>query len=219
MKKKIRVGVIGVGSMGNNHARILSQLADLVAVSDTSKATGNIIAKKYSTKYYIDFRELLNAERPDCVTIAVPTEFHFPVAAYCLERKISTLVEKPITKTVKEGKQLIKIARSNRTVLMVGHTERFNPAVIKLKQIISKGQLGSLINLLALRVGLHPPLTKDMDVALDLGIHDIDIISYLIGEYPLKKLVNKNRWIKESRADSASYILQYSHATGIVHTN
>src|SRR5512139_4024979 len=130
-----KVAVVGVGSMGRNHARVYWELpnADLVAVADQNEATANTIAARYNTKAYTDFRQMLDEQRPDAVTICVPTSHHLEIALEVIQRGIHLLVEKPIAFTVEEGKKIIAAAEKAGVKLTVGHIERFNPAVIALK--------------------------------------------------------------------------------------
>ncbi len=219
MKTRIKTAVIGVGNMGKNHARIFSEISDLVAVSDLDSSIGRDVANKYEIKYFRDYISLLKSARPEAVSIAVPSRFHRNVAIDCLRGKIPTLVEKPIAENVADAKVMIEEAKKNKTVLMVGHTERFNPAIIKLKEIIKSKKLGAIINLLAIRIGLHPPKTTNLDVAVDLAIHDIDVINFLLDEFPWGKKVVKSKIFRDSKSDSSSFILQYSKAIGVIHSN
>jgi predicted dehydrogenase len=132
----IKVAAIGVGSMGKNHARVYNELpeADLVAVSDASQPIVEGIADRFGAKAYVDYREMLEKERPEAVSIAVPTALHEEVAMAAMEAGAHILVEKPIAATLEEGQRLIDRARELERKLMVGHIVRFNPAIQALKQ-------------------------------------------------------------------------------------
>ena len=183
MRKLVRVGVIGVGAMGRNHVRIYSQLpkVDLIAVADVDEKLAASVAREYDCKPYADHNDLLN-ENLDAVSIAVPTTSHTKVALDVIQRGISILVEKPVTETVENANQIIEAAQQKGVKLMVGYIERFNPAIMKLKQLISNGQLGDIISISAKRVGPYNPKVRDVGVILDFGTHDIDIMSYLYGK-------------------------------------
>mgnify|MGYP000312413230 CR=1 FL=1 len=217
--KKTRSAVIGCGNMGRHHVRLYSDLTSLCAISDISSAHGKSLADKYHTKFYKDYQEMLTNEKPDVVSVAVPTNLHYDVTLECLSRKIAVLVEKPIANTVKQGELLLENARKNRTFLMVGHVERFNPVVKKLKQIISQGRLGKILSLVAMRVGINPPPTKDSDVAMELAIHDVDVLNFIMDKVPNNKKIIRHKIFKDNLADSASIMLEYNGATALIQTN
>ena len=134
----LRLGVVGVGSMGQNHARLysqpLTQNSKLVGVADGDPARAKEIGEKYGVPYYSDYHDLLG--KVDAVSIAVPTTLHYKVAMEFLKAGIHCLVEKPIASTISEAEEMIEAAENNHVNLAVGHIERFNPAVIKLKEVI-----------------------------------------------------------------------------------
>jgi predicted dehydrogenase len=178
----VKLGVIGVGHMGRHHARIYSEMpgVDLVAVVDTNELVAREIAKKYNTSYYLDYHQLV--EKVDAVSIATPTSFHYPIAVALLDAGIHVLIEKPITSTVKEAKTLIQLSKMKNLVLQVGHTERFNPAVISLNGLVKKP-----IFIETHRMG--PPTRRNLDIGVvfELMIHDIDIILNLV-KSPIVKM-------------------------------
>jgi len=179
----IKVGVIGVGSMGRNHARVYWELPGLtlVGVADTNKSTSDTVAAHYNTKSYTDYRRLLDEQRPDAVTICVPTSFHLEIALEVIQRGIHLLVEKPISSTVEEGKQMMKAAEQAGVKLMIGHIERFNPAIVALKQHLAKQKVGRVFKVGARREGPLPVRINDVGVVVDLAVHDLDIIRYVTG--------------------------------------
>lgn len=217
--KKIKTAVIGAGNMGKNHARVYSEISNLVAIADVNPDIGKPIAQKYNVPYYQDYLEMIDKEKPNAVSAVVPTKFHHQVTINCLNKGIPTLCEKPIASSVVEADEMIKTAKKNQIFLMVGHVERFNPAVIKLKKLIDENKLGKIINLVAIRVGVVPPKTQNSDVALDLGIHDIDVFNYLLDEIPIKHSVLRNKLFQNNIADNASITLNYKYATGFIQTN
>lgn len=217
--KKIKVGIIGVGNMGKNHARVYSEIADLVAISDISEERGQEVAKQYNAAFYKDYRKMIKEERMEAISVAVPTALHKEVVFDTLGAKIPTLVEKPIANSLSDGRKMLQYAKQCRTLLVVGHVERFNPAVIKLKKIINEGRLGRIISLLAIRVGISPPNPDASDVALDLGIHDVDVFNYLLGRFPEKKKIIKTKLFSKNTADSSALLLEYGGITGIIQTN
>lgn len=184
----LRAAVIGVGSMGANHARIYNELeeADLVAVADVREEVARRVGRVYSARPYTDYRCLLEKERPDIVSVAVPTKEHFAVAVDALEAGAYVLVEKPLAATVEEGKQLVKRAHALGRHLMVGHIERFNPAVAELKARIDAGCCGTLLEIHTRRLGPFPSRIRDVGVIVDLATHDLDIMRYLTGSEVLR---------------------------------
>lgn len=177
----IKTAVIGVGSMGVNHARVNWELpgVDLVGISDTNETLVKTIAKKYGTQPYTDYCKLLDETKPDAVTIAVPTLFHREVALEIIDRGISLLIEKPIAFDLEEGREIITAAKKKGVKLMIGHIERFNPAIIALKQQIAAGKLGRIFQMDAHRQGPFPARIADVGVVIDLAVHDLDIMRYV----------------------------------------
>ena len=180
----LRVGVIGAGAMGKNHIRIYSEMpgVELAGISDIDKDVVEELAQQYNTKAFTDYKEMLT-EGLDAVSIVVPTKMHRQVAIEAIGSGAHVLVEKPIADTVENAEAIIKAAEENDRLLMVGHIERFNPAVIKLKEMISEGLLGKVVSISTTRVGPYNPRIRDVGVILDIGVHDIDIISYLYGAH------------------------------------
>jgi predicted dehydrogenase len=166
-----RVAVIGTGQFGHNHARIYSEIetAQLVAVCDTNEATGQAVAEKYDVPYVADFHELIG--KVDAVSLAVPTLGHHEIACELLNAKIAVLVEKPIAGTLAEADEMIAAAKQNNVVLQVGHLERFNPAVIATSRIITKPRFFE-----GHRLSIFTPRSLDIDVVMDLMIHDLDVV-------------------------------------------
>ncbi|OGK20796.1 hypothetical protein A3C98_02650 [Candidatus Roizmanbacteria bacterium RIFCSPHIGHO2_02_FULL_37_15] len=217
----LKIAVIGVGNMGKNHLRVYSNLPtiNLVAIAEIDENIGNKIAKKFQTKLYKDYKKLVNDERPDAVSICVQTSLHFEIAKYCLSQGIHILLEKPITTNVREGKKLISLAKKNTVNLLVGHIERYNPAVRKVKEMIDKGDLGKITAITARRVGGFPPQIRDVNICADLAIHDIDIINFLLDEFPKEISVNKQRVHIRKRDDSVEFFMKYKNASAYIQTN
>lgn len=172
---RLRVGVIGVGHLGQHHARIYSGMkeAELAGICDINPARARKIAKKYRTSDYTDYKDLFG--KIDCASIVVPTELHYQVAKDCLLNNISILVEKPMTKTVEEADELLSLAKERKLILQVGHIERFNAAVQSLEEFPGKVRF-----IECHRLGPFKKRALDVGVVLDLMIHDIDIILGLV---------------------------------------
>jgi UDP-N-acetylglucosamine 3-dehydrogenase len=172
--------------MGANHARCLHEMpeSELVAIADASEERAVELASKFGCGAYTDHVEMLEKERPNAVVIAVPTPMHFAVATDAIARGCHSLIEKPLAGDVEQARQLIAIARDKGVRLAVGHVERFNPAVRKLKEIMSEGQLGRVLSISTRRVGLPSPHFRETNVVVDLAVHDLDVISFLLEERP-----------------------------------
>jgi predicted dehydrogenase len=173
--KIIRTAVIGVGSLGQHHARILAKhpSSELVALVDTDIKRAQKIASLYGRPAVDNHAALIG--KLDAAVISVPTPCHFSVAKDLLKSNIHCLVEKPFTSTVEEAQELISIARENNLVLQVGHIERFNPAVVAARPYINSPKFAE-VN----RLGPYDPRTSHIGVVLDLMIHDLDILLDLV---------------------------------------
>jgi hypothetical protein len=172
----LRVGVIGVGVMGSNHARVLAGLPGvrLVGVADPDRQQASFVAGALGTTAVDDVDALLPLGI-DAATIAAPTHLHHDIALTCIKRGIHVLVEKPIASNPGEGRSIVAAARRAGVALMVGHVERFNPAVETIKEAI-RGE--DILSISITRVGPFPPRMSNVGVVIDLAVHDIDLIRW-----------------------------------------
>lgn len=217
-----RVAVIGVGSMGRNHARVYYELpdAELVAVSDANETVAAAVGAQFGVNAYSDYRAMLSAEKPEAVSIAVPTALHEETAIVALEAGAHILVEKPIAATVQEGKAIIQKAAEVKRVLMVGHIVRFNPAIQALKQKLQDGELGKIFQVFCRRAGPFPARIRDVGVVVDLAPHDVDIMRFLIGENPKRVFAETERRIHTDHEDLLFGLLRFPHSvTGALEIN
>jgi predicted dehydrogenase len=218
----VKVAAIGVGSMGKNHARVYNELpdADLVAVSDANQQTADAIGERFSTQVYTDYQDLLEAEQPEAVSIAVPTALHEEVATAAMEAGAHVLIEKPIAATVEEGLRLIELARTLNRKLMVGHIVRFNPAMQALKQKLEAGDLGRIFQIVCRRVGPFPARIRDVGVVVDLAPHDLDIMRFLTGMDPLRIYAETAQRIHTDHEDLVYGLLHFpENVTGALEIN
>jgi len=171
----VRVAVIGVGSLGKHHARILADLpgVDLVGVVDINKVRAQEIAATVKSEWAADAHDL--PWPVDAVTVAVPTESHLKVSLPFLERGVGVLVEKPLARDLAEARQLTAAADRSSTVFGVGHTERFNPAVAAIRPLVDHPRFIEVH-----RLGTFPDRSLDIDVVFDLMIHDLDVVLSLV---------------------------------------
>jgi len=167
----LKAAVVGVGHLGQNHARVYAGLADvdLIAVCDANEKQGRKVAKKHGVEYRSEFESLIG--EVDLVSIAVPTIYHFDVASPFLERGIPCLVEKPMTTTRDEAERLVEIADKAGALLQVGHIERFNPAFVAARSLPLKPKFIECD-----RLGPYSFRSTDIGVVMDLMIHDLDIV-------------------------------------------
>src|SRR3989454_5204107 len=172
----LRVGVVGVGVMGSNHARVFADLpaVRLVGVADPDGKQRDFVSRALGCSAFSGVEPLL-AQGVDAVTIAAPTHLHRELALCCIERGVHVLVEKPIAPSVEEGHAIIAAARHAGVALMVGHVERFNPTVEAIKDAISDEDI---LSIAITRVGPFPPRMSNVGVVIDLAVHDIDLIRW-----------------------------------------
>ena len=207
----LKVGVIGVGVMGSNHARVFADLAGvrLVGVADPDKTARDTVAQALGCAAFADVRGLLAAE-VDAVTIAAPTHLHQELALYCIKRGVNVLVEKPIAPSVAEGRNIIAAARHAGVALMVGHVERFNPTVEAIKDAI-RGE--DILSIAITRVGPFPPRMSNVGVVIDLAVHDIDLIRWFTESEIIEVQPQLSSALAE-REDIA--LLQFRTASGVL---
>ena len=218
----LRAAVIGVGTMGRNHARVYAQLehATLVAAADADPKALEAIARTYKVPTYTDYEQMLDEAKPDLVSVAVPTRFHREVATTVLARGVHVFLEKPIASTVKEGQKVVDCARAAGVKFTVGHIERFNPAVIALKQQLDAGQLGRVFQIHARRVGPFPPRIEDVGVVIDLATHELNLLEYLTGSRVESVYGQIEREIHTRHEDLLTGILKFTDgAVGILDIN
>lgn len=178
--QKPKTAVIGVGSLGQHHARNFAELAkegkgEFVGVCDVNEESARKIAEQNNCEYFTDWRELL--DKTDAVSIVTPTETHSEIACEFLEKGVHVLVEKPFAKTLEEADKMIAAAQKTGAKLMVGHLERYNPAMIALRPHVNNPLYFEIH-----RVSPFPNRSLDVDVVLDVMIHDLDAIQWLVGE-------------------------------------
>jgi predicted dehydrogenase len=178
--RNLKTAVVGVGSLGQHHARNYAEIAqtgniEFIGVCDAHQETARSVAEKNDCEFFTDWRELL--DKVDAVSIVTPTETHAEIACAFLEKGIHVLVEKPIARSLEEVDSIIEAAEKSGAKLMVGHLERFNPAMVALRPFVTKPLYFEIH-----RVSPFPNRSLDVDVVLDVMIHDLDSIQWLVGE-------------------------------------
>jgi UDP-N-acetylglucosamine 3-dehydrogenase len=199
----LKTAVIGVGSMGRNHARVYWQMPDVVlaGVSDIDESTADRIAAQYDARAFTDYETMLDTVKPDAVSIAVPTEDHLKTAMAVIQRGIHLLIEKPIAFSRHEAQEIIAAAKEAGIKLMVGHIERFNPAVQLLKQHLLEKRLGRIFQISARRQGPFPARIRDVGVVVDLAVHDLDVMRFVTGEDIIRVYAETEHQIRTDHED------------------
>jgi len=210
-EQPLRLGVIGVGVMGSNHARVLAELpgVEFVGVADPDRRQASFVAQALGCSAVDDFSTLLDRGL-DAVTIAAPTHLHHEIALACIARAIHVLVEKPIASSADEGRDIVGAARRAGVTLMVGHVERFNPAVAAIKDAL-RGE--DILSIAITRVGPFPPRMSNVGVVIDLAVHDIDLIRWFTDSEIIEVQPQLSSAIAE-REDIA--LLQFRTASGVL---
>lgn len=202
---KLKIAVIGAGHLGKEHARIYSEIPEvnLVGIVDINKDTGEAVARRCNTKYYSSFEEILN--KVNAASVVVPTRFHYEITRELLKNGIHVLVEKPMTGTVSEAEDLIKLSKETSTILQPGYIERFNPAIEAIQKLD--------VSLKFIECHRLSPFTfrsADIGVVLDLMIHDIDIILYL-SKSKVKKIDAVGVSVISDKEDIANARIQFEN--------
>jgi predicted dehydrogenase len=210
-ERSLRVGVVGVGVMGSNHARVLADLqgGTLVGVADPDRKQADFVARTLGCAAVDDVTQLID-RGVDAVTIAAPTHLHRDIALACIARGVHVMVEKPIASTVEEGRDIIEAARRAGLTLMVGHVERFNPAVETIKEALRNEDI---LSIAITRVGPFPPRMSNVGVVIDLAVHDIDLIRWFTDSEIVEVQPQVSNAVAE-REDIA--LLQFRTASGVL---
>jgi predicted dehydrogenase len=218
----LRAAVIGLGSMGANHVRVLNALPDveLAGVMDTSPAAVERAIAGRTARGYAEVAALLEEEHPDLVVVAVPTSLHHDIAVQALAAGAHVLVEKPIAADRAEGEDMIAVARAQDRLLTVGHIERFNPAVRELRRRLGEGELGRIFQVRATRLGPFPARIRDVGVVVDLAPHDLDVMRFLLNSEPIRLYAETEQRIHTDHEDLFTGIIKFgSGAIGLLEIN
>jgi len=181
MTVKLKIGVVGVGHLGSQHARVLAEIeeSELVGVYDIDRERAKAVGERYGVAAFSSLEELLG--ETEAVSCAVPTESHYEVAREVLRAGRHLFLEKPMARTVKEAEELLDLAVKGGLKFQIGHIERFNPAVLRAQEFIEDPKFVE-----AHRLAPYNPRGTDVDVVLDLMIHDLDLLLHFMGKYPVK---------------------------------
>jgi UDP-N-acetylglucosamine 3-dehydrogenase len=209
--KPLRVGVVGVGVMGSNHARVLAELpgVEFVGVADPDHKQTDFVGRALGCDTFPSLERLIERGL-DAIAIAAPTHLHRDIALTCVAHGIHVMVEKPIASNVEEGREIIAAARRAGVKLMIGHVERFNPAVQAIKEAIRNEEI---LSIAITRVGPFPPRMSNVGVVIDLAVHDIDLISWFTGS----EIVEVQPQLSSAKAEREDIaLLQFRTASGVL---
>lgn len=221
---QLKVAVIGAGTMGMNHLRVLRDLdgeqVQLVGVAETHEPTLKHAMHRFHVAGYTDYRQMAEQTHPDLAAVVVPTHLHFEIASHLLNQGINVLIEKPMTSTIEEAGALIQLAQLRGAKFAVGHIERFNPAIMQVKRRLIAGELGQIFHLHARRLGPFPPRIRDVGVTLDLATHDIDVMRYLVDAEVERVYAETQRRVHTTHEDLLLGILRFTNnAIGMLDVN
>jgi predicted dehydrogenase len=208
--------------MGQHHARVYTALptAKLVGVVDTIADRAAEIGSTYGVPAFTEYREMLETESPDVVTVAVPTSLHEAVTIDALESGAHVLVEKPIAATVRQAQAIIDRASDLGRKLMVGHIVRFDPAIQALKRHLDDGELGRIFQIICRRVGPFPARIRDVGVVIDLAPHDLDVMRFVSGDEPVRVYAETQQEIHTAHEDLLTAMLRFRNGlTGVLEIN
>ncbi|HET8666460.1 MAG TPA: Gfo/Idh/MocA family oxidoreductase [Terriglobales bacterium] len=200
--------MVGAGAFGRNHARVYHDLqqqgeAELVALVDADSARANAIASQFGARAFASVKDMLREARPQAASVAVPTVHHLAVARELMEAGVDVLIEKPVATSLAEADELIRVAQQGHRVAQVGHLERFNPAVRATVPIITKPMFFEIH-----RLSVFTPRALDVDVVLDLMIHDIDIVLSFVNS-PVKEVRAVGLPILSGKVDIANVRMEF----------
>ena len=201
----VRVGVIGIGYLGQHHVRIYSELenTELVAVVDAVEKRADSFAAKYGCEAYYDYRDIFN--KVDALSIVTPTTSHYDIALDCLRAGKDILIEKPITVSVKEADELIAESEKSGCIIQVGHLERYNPAVLAASEMVKEPRF-----IEAERLSPFLGRGTDVDVTLDLMIHDVDIVLSIVSS-PVKEIKAVGTRVLTDKIDVAKAWIEFEN--------
>ena len=216
--KHIKTAVIGAGSMGKNHVRILSELSSLIAVCDIDEVNGKKVADDWGVKWVKDYKTILG--EVDAVSIAVPTEYHLPVSLNVSKSGVHMLVEKPLADSFNNAEKIVRAAKNHQVILGVGHIERYNPVVSFAKEKLDSKEWGKLVTMSSKRLSNYPHRIRDVGVVFDIAIHDIDVFNYLSGNKVQKVHANGGSFTGNGVEDNVCIIMKYNNnVNGIIEAN
>jgi UDP-N-acetylglucosamine 3-dehydrogenase len=215
----LRLGLVGLGSMGRNHLRVISNHPDttLAAIADPEPEALAAAVSQTQAQGYADPLAMIQLAELDGVVIAAPTTNHPALALAAIERGLPVLVEKPLAATVDEAISIVTAARKRGVRVQVGHVERYNPAVLEMGRLLREGWLSTIYAITSRRAGPFPARIRDVGVTVDLGTHDVDMLSWIAGERPSRVYAETSQRIHATHEDLTFGLMHFpSGATGFL---
>ena len=219
MSAPLRLGLAGLGSMGRNHLRVISNHPDtiLAAVADPTADVLEAAVAQTRARGFADPLVMIATAELDGVVVAAPTNNHSALALAAIERGLPVLVEKPLAATVDDAIAIVAAARKRGVRVQVGHVERYNPAVLEMGRLIRAGWLSTIYAITSRRAGPFPARIRDVGVTIDLGTHDVDMLSWIAGERPVRVYAETSQRIHATHEDLAFGLMHFpSGATGFL---
>jgi predicted dehydrogenase len=221
-ERELRVGLAGLGSMGRNHLRVIGTRPDarLVAIADPVDDVLAAACASSGAQGFADGLAMIRDVELDAIVIAAPTMAHVALAHAAIEAGVAVLVEKPLAATVAEASSIVEAGRAAGTPIQVGHVERFNPAVLELGRLLGEGWLSTVYAITSRRAGPFPARIRDVGVTVDLATHDVDILSWIAGERPVRVYAELAQRLHATHEDLLFGLLHFpSGATGMLDVN
>jgi UDP-N-acetylglucosamine 3-dehydrogenase len=215
----LRLGLAGLGSMGRNHLRVISNHPEtmLAAISDPDADALAAAVAQTQAQGFADPLEMIAGAQLDGVVIAAPTTAHLPLALAAIERGLPVLVEKPLAATVEDGIAIVRAARTRGVRVQVGHVERFNPAVLEMGRLLRAGWLSTIYAITSRRAGPFPARIRDVGVTVDLGTHDVDMLCWIADERPVRVYAETAQRLHATHEDLTFGLMHFpSGATGFL---
>jgi UDP-N-acetylglucosamine 3-dehydrogenase len=211
----LRAGVIGLGSMGQHHARVWASLSgvELVAVADPRQDVLQRALSATAAQGHTNAMDMLRDERLDVVSVAAPTSLHCQLTVAALRAGAHVLVEKPIAADREEAHVMMDAAAESERLLTVGHVERFNPAIVELRRRLAAGELGRVFEIRAERLGPFPDRIRDVGVVVDLAPHDLDVMRFLLGSNPVRVYAETEQRIHTDHEDLFAGVMKFEDGT------
>jgi UDP-N-acetylglucosamine 3-dehydrogenase len=219
MTSRLRLGLAGLGSMGRNHLRVISNHpeTELAAVADPDAAALEAAVGQTGATGFADPMEMIQAAQLDGLVIAAPTTLHKALALAAIEMGLGVLIEKPLAATVDDGLAIVAAAQKRDVRVQVGHVERYNPAVLEMGRLMRSGWLSTIYAITSRRAGPFPARIRDVGVTVDLGTHDVDILSWIAGERPVRVYAETAQRLHATHEDLTFGLMHFpSGATGFL---
>ena len=219
MTAPLRLGLAGLGSMGRNHLRVISNHPEttLAAVADPDASALEADVAGTAARGFADPLAMIAEADLDGVVVAAPTTAHLALALAAIDRGLPVLVEKPLAATVEDGLAIVTAARKHDVRVQVGHVERYNPAVLEMGRLLRAGWLSTIYAVTSRRAGPFPARIRDVGVTVDLGTHDVDMLSWIAGERPVRVYAETAQRLHASHEDLTFGLMHFpSSAIGFL---